>query len=480
MRASHKVINSANEMVGYMVDDSFYTECYIKENIQYIDNLSIDENGIIVSTGKLQNIEYKEAVDQREYDMLIKENPFARDIQKDLEEWRNDRLHKVLQLEGSRQIGKTTELLKFAYKNYEYVIYVNLANDIYDFANVTENGCKPLELEKYCIRAQLPHFVNSNSTILIIDEIQISEKVYNSIRSLYSQLKCDIIVTGSYLGQTIKADFFLPAGTVTYIHMYPLSFLEFCRIFNKEEMLMNIDLFGKDDDLKYDELTNLYEIYKQIGGYPEVIKRYCEFNDINACYDVIEGLLKTFQKESGNYFQNSKEQKMMVSRDEISNAISWLTYSGIIGECGIYNNGDVNQYIPARRLYYMDCGIAAYVGKQSEIPQSNISGLLTETFVFSELSRLYGKVYSKRLVKGTVPCFSTLNQYELDFMVIDTNNIIYGIEVKTTDGDPKSLKVFIDKRLVDKGIVAKDTKGGHGDKFDTIPVYTVGCRFPYE
>lgn len=282
------------------------------------------------------------------------------------------------------------------------------------------------------------------------------------------------------IGKTIKADFFLPAGTVTYIHMYPLSFLEFCRIFNKEEMLMNIDLFGKDDDLKYDELTNLYEIYKQIGGYPEVIKRYCEFNDINACYDVIEGLLKTFQKESRNYFQNSKEQKTLVSRDEISNAISWLTYSGIIGECGIYNNGDVNQYIPARRLYYMDCGIAAYVGKQSEIPQSNISGLLTETFVFSELSRLYGKVYSKRLVKGTVPCFSTLNQYELDFMVIDTNNIIYGIEVKTTDGDPKSLKVFIDKRLVDKGTVAKDTKGGHGDKFDTIPVYTVGCRFPYE
>lgn len=32
MRASHKVINSANEMVGYMVDNSFYTEYYIKEN----------------------------------------------------------------------------------------------------------------------------------------------------------------------------------------------------------------------------------------------------------------------------------------------------------------------------------------------------------------------------------------------------------------------------------------------------------------
>ena len=65
-------------------------------------------------------------------------------------------------------------------------------------------------------------------------------------------------------------------------------------------------------------------------------------------------------------------------------------------------------------------------------------------------------------------------------MVLDTNNVIYGIEVKTTKGNPKSLKVFLDKSLVDKGIVAKLTKGGRGEAFDTIPIYTVGCRFPYE
>lgn len=33
--------------------------------------------------------------------------------------------------------------------------------------------------------------------------------------------------------------------------------------------------------------------------------------------------------------------------------------------------------------------------------------------------------------------------------------------------------------LMERGIVVKPTKGGHGDKFDTIPIYMVGCRFPY-
>lgn len=516
MKATHIVKDSANEIVGYIVDESFYTDYYVRQNIQFIENLSILDYDVLRASQDLPEVAYTIAVNKTEYEKLVKENPFVRDVQTDLEEWKNDRLHKALQLEGSRQIGKTTELLKFAYKNYEYVIYVNLANDVYDFTKVVENGCKQLEFEKYCLRANLPHFVNGSNTILIIDEIQISEKVYNAIRGLFSEIKCDIVVTGSYLGQTIRASYFLPAGTISYVHMYPLSFSEFCRIYGREEQLKTIDLFGNGETAVYDKLADLYEIYKQIGGYPEVIKRYRETGNMSACYDVMENLLETFQKESRNYFQNSKEplifetvyieaiknmcnekkgngnklvetiteivklsQKMMISREEITSAISWLIYSGMIGECGIYNNGDIKQYIPARRLYYMDCGIAAYIGKQSEIPESDINGLLTETFVFNELNRLYGKPYSKRLVKGTTPSFSTLNQYELDFMVLDTNNVIYGIEVKTTKGDPKSLKVFLDKSLVDKGIVAKMTKGGRGEEFDTIPIYTVGCRFPY-
>ena len=39
--------------------------------------------------------------------------------------------------------------------------------------------------------------------------------------------------------------------------------------------------------------------------------------------------------------------------------------------------------------------------------------------------------------------------------------------------------LIVSRNLIDKGIVAKVTKGGHGDKFDTIPVYKVGSRFPY-
>ena len=105
--------------------------------------------------------------------------------------------------------------------------------------------------------------------------------------------------------------------------------------------------------------------------------------------------------------------------------------------------------------------------------------MITETFVYNELHRLFKVPYTDLKVIESEVCYSTYGNYELDFMLADRNKTVYGIEVKTKDGEPKSLKVYIDKNFVDRGIVVKPTKGGHGDKFDTIPIYTVGCRFPY-
>lgn len=52
----------------------------------------------------------------------------------------------------------------------------------------------------YCSRANLPAYKDTRDTILIIDEIQTSAEIYNSLRDLKRSLNCDIAVTGSYLG----------------------------------------------------------------------------------------------------------------------------------------------------------------------------------------------------------------------------------------------------------------------------------------
>lgn len=515
MYATHRVKNSDNAAIGFLVNGEFYPDYAISGEIQGIGNLSLTDN-FVEAERELPSIRYSD-LNKKVYARLLEENPFRRDIQCALSEWKEDSQHVVLQLEGTRQVGKTTELLKFAYSSYEYIIYINMANDKYDFISVLKSPRMLSAMEAYCRRALLPEFVNNKSTVIIIDEIQNSKDAYNSIRDMDAVFACDIVVTGSYLGRVLgNREFFIPAGTIEAKQMHTLSFREFCGVYGKEEILDSISLYGESDGKEYAALEELYNLYTKIGGYPEVVKRYRQTKDIGICYEVIDKLLKTFRDESRNYFNSprdveifesvyrealkvmcnekkgtgsniietvttltKKHTDLLVNKNEIANAIMWLQYTGIICTCDLAENGDIRTIKSGRRLYFSDCGLVSYLAGKSALAESALTGLTTETFIFNELHRLFKVRHSQIKVRGDNVCFSVYNGYELDFVILSKDRVVYGIEAKTRGGEPNSLKVFIKKHLIDKGIVVKPTHGGRGDVFDTIPVYTVGCRFPY-
>lgn len=437
-----------------------------------------------------------------------------RDVQEELLNWKNKRHQTVLQVEGPRQVGKTHEVKKFAYSHYQQVIYVNLVRDEYGFEDLMNQDAF---MELYCQRAGTGKFLDDENTILVIDEIQESKEVYNSIRDLRERLSCDIIVSGSYLARTVNSrDFFLPAG-IAYLKMYPLSFTEFCRAMGLETQLAEIDLYGGSDLQDYRKLEEAYQVYRHIGGYPQVVTTYLKTGNQADCMDVLGDLVQTFTAESSRFFSNSTalsifrevyrsimvemvqekrgtgksflesatnfvkdSVKEPVSRNEVRAASSWLLYSGIIGYCDLYNNGDVTDVVSNRRAYFADNGIANYISGIVTIPRASVEGILTETFAFTELNRLYQVPAGRKLVLGDKPCFSVCGDYELDFVVVDQEGVRTGIEVKTGENRARSLEFFKDKGMIDRAVRAMPSKGGHGERFDTIPVYTVGSRFPYE
>ena len=436
-----------------------------------------------------------------------------RDVQAELAAWKQKRHHTVLQVEGPRQVGKTHEVRKFAYANYRQVIYVNLVRDEYGFEDLLPE--KDF-LKQYCERAGAGPYQDGEQTILVIDEVQESTEVYNAIRDIRERCTCDIIVSGSYLARTVHSkDFFLPAG-IAYLKMHPLSFREFCRALGLEEMLLGLSLYGESPGENYERLEAACRIYRQIGGYPQVVTTYLKNRDIGDCMDVLEDLVRTFTAESSRFFSNSTALSIFsevyramlvqmaeekrgtgssflefaanfvkdsikepVSRNEVRAASSWLLYSGIIGYCDLYNNGDVSDVISSRRAYFTDPGIANYVSSLAAVPKASIEGLLTETFAYTELSRLYQTSAGKRLVKGNKPCFSTCGDYEIDFLIVDQQDRRYGIEVKTSRNRARSLEFYKEKGLVDQAILAYPGRGGHGERMDTIPIYMVGQGFPY-
>lgn len=103
-----------------------------------------------------------------------------RDIYKKLIVWKNKNTHKVLELEGARQVGKTYILQKFAKCEYKKNIYINMIGTTgADFlkclnaATEWEPGQKREERPIHkAFNLYDPEFEDQEDLIIIIDEIQ--------------------------------------------------------------------------------------------------------------------------------------------------------------------------------------------------------------------------------------------------------------------------------------------------------------------
>lgn len=518
MKATHRVKNSNGNTTGFIVDNRYMEYYTAVRYINIIENLTITKKGVIrVKNKKLPEKNVAE-VNKQIYNRLCKENQLKRDVQLEFQHWKRGFNRLALYVKGARQIGKTTEIKKFAYNNYEQIIYFNLSDEEQQrcLEKIVGGSSLYCEMKIYCQESGLSDFEDNKNTVIIIDEIQESVKIYNSIRKLRNELNCNIIITGSYLGQILNPEYFKPAGDLYDLEVLPLSFQEFCRAFNSEQLLLQIGLYGTSNKEDYIKLTQLYKIYIQIGGYPSVVRRYIETKDIQETVKELGFILNRFTDESRHYFKSTKclavfkstyksaliqmtkekkgtaskdiqtitdfvriSTKEHVSRSEVNDAITWLIYGGIINTCDLYNQGNPLDILFDRRMYFMDCGLLKYIASSTPLSEEAVQGILAENFVYTELYRLYAN-YSNRL-KGDKPACSVYNNYELDFMLIDREDKKYGIEVKSNKSNKhKSLDIYKERNFIDEGYLVEITKGGKGKHISSIPIYTVGCRFPYD
>lgn len=113
-----------------------------------------------------------------------------RDIYQELLAWKRRSNHKVLELEGARQVGKTYILEKFARQEYRQFLYINMIGSSgRDFLLCLEKAAawEPgRRREENPLRKAFqlfdPDFTDSDELLVVIDEIQESAAVYSRIR----------------------------------------------------------------------------------------------------------------------------------------------------------------------------------------------------------------------------------------------------------------------------------------------------------
>ena len=195
--------------------------------------------------------------------------------------WKQSNHRKPLILKGARQVGKTYILKQFGKENYEGVAYFNFDHDkdLYNLFENTKNPKRILEQLAFIYgKAIIP-----GKTLIIFDEIQECPNALNSLKYFQEEAnEYHIACAGSLLGIRLSHTSF-PVGKVEFLNMYPMSFTEFLKADNAEnlvEYMESINEIQNIPEIFQNQLEEKLKAYFIIGGMPEAVYSWINYKDM--------------------------------------------------------------------------------------------------------------------------------------------------------------------------------------------------------
>ncbi len=233
---------------------------------------------------------------------------FFRTILNDLNQWKNKSDRKPLILRGARQVGKTTAVHLFAHQ-FDNYIYLNL--DLKKDRDIFNESLSVKELFQAILVLKNFHLKNG-ATLIFIDEIQNSPTAVKMLRYFYEELKELYIIAAGSLFEIMleRADISFPVGRVEFLYMYPLTFEEFLKAKN-ENQLLEIYHTIPFKPFALSKLFDLFHQYTLIGGMPEIVQKYIQNDDIMALTTTYESLQASYIGDAEKYAENSTMRKIL-------------------------------------------------------------------------------------------------------------------------------------------------------------------------
>lgn len=411
-----------------------------------------------------------------------------RNIDRQLEEWKNDPMRKPLLLRGARQVGKSSAVKNFG-KKFKYFAEVNFER---------QKSIKSFfegDIDVRLIAKKIAGFINvpieEGNTLLFLDEIQECPEAIMALRFFkedYPELH--VVAAGSLLEFTLQELPTFGVGRIHSLFMYPMTFDEFLRA-NKEfrliEMRNEADSHHPLDAAFHEKLVEYFRIYLLVGGMPEAVLAWVKTHDFNQCRSVLEDIVLTYEDDFSKYKKRvnpdllritmrgvchqvgAKLTFKQVSADhqssQIREALRLLALAGIITPVvATSGNGiplDAEADEKNMKILFLDPGLLLSVlqlegGLSQQLVQLIMAGSpqelvnkggLTEMVAGLEIARNKPSVQRQKMFYWEKKGNSVA---EIDYLEI-VNLKITPIEVKSgTQGGMKSLWLFMrEKHLTD-------------------------------
>lgn len=416
-------------------------------------------------------------------------------------QWKNKDNRKPLIIMGARQVGKTWLMKEFGRTNYEKVAYISFYNN----KRMDEVFQNDFDVKRIIMNLNIEAGVTitPGDTLIILDEIQDSPKVLESLKYFCEEApQYHVVAAGSLLGVTIHEGVSYPVGKVDLLDLYPLNFREF--LYAMEEQGLADALETKDYTL-IDNFSDKYlfwlKNYYYTGGMPAVVDAFRMHRDYAEVRQIQNDIVRQYEGDFGKHIdthtlprirlvwdsvpmQLAKENKKFffgqikkgARSSEYELAIQWLVDCGLVYKVNRVNepNMPLKAYksMNAYKLFLLDVGL---LGALSELEAESIldgndifvefKGALTEQYVLQQLiSDTRYTPYYFGTEKAT---------FEQDFLVQRGKDIV-PIEVKAGDNiRSQSLKAYCDKYHPNKAVRFSTLKYIDQGWMENIPLYAV-------
>ncbi|MCB0341920.1 MAG: ATP-binding protein [Pseudobdellovibrionaceae bacterium] len=263
-----------------------------------------------------------------------------RHLNQQLENWKNRRNRKALVLKGARQVGKTYVVREFG-KNFEHYCEINF-EERPDLKTVFS---KNLDVDRILRDLSIVTGVEivPGKTLLFLDEVNECPEALKSLRYFYEKLpELHVIASGSLIDFTIEK-VGVPVGRVEYLHLYPMSFLEFLEAQSNTrkltESLGHENLLEEVNGVVHQKLIEHLSIYFVVGGMPEAVKMWCETQDIKACMAIHQNLVQSYKDDFEKYAKKNQVKYLDLIFDKLP---------AVLGEKFTY--AKISEHYKAREL----------------------------------------------------------------------------------------------------------------------------------
>ncbi len=395
-----------------------------------------------------------------------------RDIYAKFLQWKSSSRRKPLLLQGARQTGKTYILKEFGRKEYENTVYCNFEED-HNFDSFFQSDLNPDR-----ILAELSVYLNlkirPERDLVIFDEIQVSNRALNSLK-YFAEQKNDVHLAsaGSLLGIKLSGPGSFPVGKVNFLHLYPLTFLEFLDAMEESRyrrLLESIDEPVPLADAFHSRLIDLLRRYYFVGGMPEVVKHFSATGNGREVREIQEEIIKSYVLDFAKHAPATDIPKLTQIWDSIpkhlarenkkfvfsavkkgararayENALTWLNDADLVHQAiaveaakhPLKHYGDSTSF----KIYAPDVGLLGAMAQspvellvQGERLFNEYEGAFVENYIAQQLvSHFQQPLYYWRSKGGKA---------ELDFL-LELGDRIFPLEVKAgINPKSKSLKSY--------------------------------------